>query len=764
MHHALRHEAGWLVAASHVLCALVGGGVLSLPHAVSWTGAVPGAVCLAVFLAVGVCSALLLVSARTSPRDGVRHATYHGAANAALGPRAAAAVAAFQNTNNVLSATGYTIAAGQSARMVARALGGAVAVGPGFGAGMSALFGLAQVGMSQLPSLEEAWWSSALGALMSLAYAASAVALSAIRLSASAAPSAVAAADEGAAAAAAAALTPLGLAAAAAAASEARARALFFGRAAPSPALKAVGVFNALGALMFAFNFSSVQIEIHDTLHEPPDSDRAMRRATVSALLAAFCVYAAVAFSGQAALGDAAPGDVLTGFSDPRWLVAAANVFVLVHMFGAFQLFSQPVFQAAEAAVVGRWPRLARPDGAAAAGAGAGAGAGGGGGGNGLGPARGGGHRRGRRRGQQQRAADDRGTSSLIRGGGGAGNGRGGGGSSGPPPGGGGPRVLAGGGIYRPGGGYGAAAAGGGYGGGEIELGGAESWHGPAFGAGGPAYGAPAPAAFRLDSEEDEHEEEEQQRGGQGRGRNGSASAAAAARAGGPLGAGIKPPDGPLPDGGFSPASHGPDGGSASCSSDGDGDGGGASAASSSSSALGTSARHERPPRAALPLRLALRTAYVIAVTAAAVAFEDAFEGIVGLGGAVVYWPQAVYVPTAIFVASRSPGKAVRRALGALNVGVGAVAALATVGAVHSLMAGLMDKRREAGDAPAAAGPWGVGGAGGWPASEVVYGPPEGAGVSGAGGGGSGEQGAQAGGGAPGRRRLLLALFQRARF
>jgi hypothetical protein len=696
LRHALRHDAGWAVAASHVLCALVGGGVLSLPHAVSWTGVIPGAICLVIFLGVGICSALLLVSARTTPRDGVRHATYYGAARAALGARAAAAVAVFQNTNNVLSATGYTIAAGQSARMVARSLGASPE--PGFSAKMSALFALVQVGMSQLPSLEEAWWSSALGALMSLLYAASAVLLSGLTLvmgsssssssssSSTAGSSSMAAADDphidaddG----------------------NGWRRALLVGRRAPTGALKAFGVFNALGALMFAFNFSSVQIEIHDTLHEPPDSDRAMRKATVSALACAFSLYAAVAFSGAAALGEAAPGNVLTGFARPRWLVAAANVFVLVHMFGAFQLFSQPVFLVAEGALLSRWPRLAAGGGAAGmAAAGAEAAA------DGQQQQQQQGQRRQRKRGRRRRHGRDadeddaRGTASLMR----SANGRGDS-SSGhhhhhplaQPP-----RVLAGGGIYRPGNDGGGDP-------GEIELGGAESWTAQAPGA------RPAPL-FRLHSDELEDEEAGgDRRGGGGGGAKPAATAAAAAAAAATAAA--------LPP---AAASDGNGGGSNNNNTTNDNDDA-ASLSSRSSSDLSSSSPaelgHDRPPRASLPLRLALRTLYVCLVAAAAVTFEESFEGVVGLGGAVVYWPQAVYVPTSIFLATRSPGPTARRALLALNAAVGVVALLATLGAVHSLMSGMMTPVR--GMAPGALVDGGAGGQGGsWPADEVVYGPP----------------------------------------
>ena len=41
-----------------------------------------------------------------------------------------------------------------------------------------------------------------------------------------------------------------------------------------------------------------------------------------------------------AAFGADAPGDLLAGFAlaQPQWLVAAGNIFVMVHLVGAYQV------------------------------------------------------------------------------------------------------------------------------------------------------------------------------------------------------------------------------------------------------------------------------------------------------------------------------------------------------------------------------------------------------------------------------------------
>lgn len=98
------------------------------------------------------------------------------------------------------------------------------------------------------------------------------------------------------------------------------------------PAQKAVSVFNALGAVAFAYSFSAVLLEVQSTLHEPPSATRTMWRAVGASLAVTFVAYVGVGFAGAAALGASTPGNVLTGFRKPPGLVAAANACVLVHM------------------------------------------------------------------------------------------------------------------------------------------------------------------------------------------------------------------------------------------------------------------------------------------------------------------------------------------------------------------------------------------------------------------------------------------------
>ena len=58
--------------------------------------------------------------------------------------------------------------------------------------------------------------------------------------------------------------------------------------------------------------------------------------------------YIAVAVSGYAAFGNDVCGNIITcfvGSDNPVGLIRATNIFVLIHMLPAYQVFSQPLFE-----------------------------------------------------------------------------------------------------------------------------------------------------------------------------------------------------------------------------------------------------------------------------------------------------------------------------------------------------------------------------------------------------------------------------------
>lgn len=307
-------EGGWIMASFHIITAIIGAGVLGLPHALSMLGWLGGIVALVAFFFVTMWCSFMLSD--MYEYDGVKHGTYGDAVINILGRGSAVAVTICQVLNLVLSAIGYTVAAGESLRMVVASrcsLGDAVCEGSIPTWQMSMVFGVIQLFFSQMPSLESAWWSSMVGAAMSVMYSTFALGMGASKADAS--------------------------------------RLTLTGRTGLEPRVKAFGVFNALGAIAFAYSFSAVLLEVQDTIHEPPKSTRTMRKAVTASLTTTFVFYIGVGLLGYAALGDATPGNILTGFSSPAGLVTAANAMVLVHMIPAYQVFSQPVFHMVEMAL-----------------------------------------------------------------------------------------------------------------------------------------------------------------------------------------------------------------------------------------------------------------------------------------------------------------------------------------------------------------------------------------------------------------------------
>lgn len=88
-------------------------------------------------------------------------------------------------------------------------------------------------------------------------------------------------------------------------------------------------MMSALGSIAFAYTFSLVLLEIQDTLRQPPNAVKTMKKAINISVTGAFGFYLTIACTGYASLGDGVPGEVLNGFPDaPNWLMVIANLAV----------------------------------------------------------------------------------------------------------------------------------------------------------------------------------------------------------------------------------------------------------------------------------------------------------------------------------------------------------------------------------------------------------------------------------------------------
>ncbi|XAR69163.1 hypothetical protein NMG60_11000650 [Bertholletia excelsa] len=118
-------------------------------------------------------------------------------------------------------------------------------------------------------------------------------------------------------------------------------------------------VSQALGDIAFSYPFSMILLEIQDTLKAPPSELVTMKKAAVMVTCTTTFIYFFCGGLGYAAFGNSAPGNLLTGFGfyEPYWLIGFANLCVVVHLFGAYQVYSQPVF-----AMMERWAAKRFPD------------------------------------------------------------------------------------------------------------------------------------------------------------------------------------------------------------------------------------------------------------------------------------------------------------------------------------------------------------------------------------------------------------------
>ncbi|TYG86685.1 hypothetical protein ES288_A13G153100v1 [Gossypium darwinii] len=118
-------------------------------------------------------------------------------------------------------------------------------------------------------------------------------------------------------------------------------------------------VSQALGDISFAYPYSLILIEIQDTLKSPPSEKDTMKTASIISISATTFFYLCCGALGYAAFGDKTPGNLLTGFGfyEPYWLIDFANMCIVLHLVGGYQVYSQPLF-----ANVEKWVSVKFPD------------------------------------------------------------------------------------------------------------------------------------------------------------------------------------------------------------------------------------------------------------------------------------------------------------------------------------------------------------------------------------------------------------------
>ncbi|RDX83730.1 Lysine histidine transporter 1, partial [Mucuna pruriens] len=116
------------------------------------------------------------------------------------------------------------------------------------------------------------------------------------------------------------------------------------------------GFFSALGTIAFGFCAHNVVLEIQATI--PSTSEKPSKIAMWKGMIVAYIVvalcYFPVSIFGYWAFGNSIDDNILLSLEKPRWLIVAANIFVIVHVTGSYQVFAVPVFDMLESFLVKR--------------------------------------------------------------------------------------------------------------------------------------------------------------------------------------------------------------------------------------------------------------------------------------------------------------------------------------------------------------------------------------------------------------------------
>ncbi|KAM0890705.1 hypothetical protein ACQ4PT_026869 [Festuca glaucescens] len=323
-------------ATAHIITAVIGSGVLSLAWAMAQLGWVAGPLSLVLFAAVTFYTCGLLADCYRvgDPVSGKRNYTYTEAVQFYLGGWHVWFCGFCQYVNMFGTSIGYTITASISAAAVKKSN---CFHWHGHKTNCDQLltpyiiaFGAVQVIFCQAPNFHKLSWLSAVAAVMSFSYATIAVGLSlAQTISGPTGKTSLTGTEVG-----------VDL----------------------NSSQKVWMTFQALGNVAFAYSYAIILIEIQDTVASPPGENKTMRQATVMGISVTTAFYMLCGCLGYSAFGNTAKGNILTGFGfyEPYWLVDFANVCIVVHLVGGFQVFCQPLFAAVEGKAARRYPSLAR--------------------------------------------------------------------------------------------------------------------------------------------------------------------------------------------------------------------------------------------------------------------------------------------------------------------------------------------------------------------------------------------------------------------
>ncbi|CAJ2630395.1 unnamed protein product [Trifolium pratense] len=330
----IRRTGTWVTASAHIVTAVIGSGVLSLAWAVAQLGWIVGTIVLLLFSVITLITSCMLANCYRYPDriHGVRNPTYMTMVKSILGGVQSKYCALAQYTNLVGVTIGFTITGSISMVAIKKAncfhKYGHEADCTTSSYQFMAIFGISQIVLSQIPNFHKLSWLSIIAAIMSFGYASIGIGLSIAKIIGG---------DHH---------VKTGL------------TGLVVGVDVTATE-KLWNTFQAIGNIAFAYCFSMVIVEIQDTLKSSPPENQVMKKSSSIGIAITTFFYSLCGLLGYAAFGNNAPGNFLTGFGfyEPYWLVDIGNIFIIIHLVGAYQVYAQPLYSAVENLGSKQWPQ-----------------------------------------------------------------------------------------------------------------------------------------------------------------------------------------------------------------------------------------------------------------------------------------------------------------------------------------------------------------------------------------------------------------------
>lgn len=100
------------------------------------------------------------------------------------------------------------------------------------------------------------------------------------------------------------------------------------------------GFLSALGDVAFAYAGHNVVLEIQATIPSSPEkpSKGPMWKGVLIAYIVVALCYFPVALIGYWMFGNEVADNILKSLNKPTWLIVSANLFVVVHVIGSYQV------------------------------------------------------------------------------------------------------------------------------------------------------------------------------------------------------------------------------------------------------------------------------------------------------------------------------------------------------------------------------------------------------------------------------------------